>query len=97
MQVVMNIADVRRVPGRGIALSGVNAAYDVLGQREIQDAVGEKVAVETVAGELREYAVLGVTTSSSLVGGKNLFILLAEEVEENELTIGARVLAARPR
>jgi hypothetical protein len=91
----MNIADVHRVPGRGVVVSGVNAAYDALGEQEIRDAVGEKVAVETGAGELREYAVLGVTTSSSLVGGKNLFILLAEEVKESDLPIGSKVLAVR--
>jgi hypothetical protein len=94
MTLIIQIGDIRRVQGRGVTLGGINPAYDSLTEGQIRIAVGDRVAVETIRGQLLECSVLDVTTSSSLVGQKNVFLLLPEAVDEREFGIGSRVLAA---
>lgn len=73
---IFKIADVLRSE-QGMVLAGCHDSLDHLVEADLAAAIGERISIHLPGGEVRA-GVLGVQCSSSLVGKKNVFILLAE-------------------
>jgi hypothetical protein len=74
---MIKVFDIHIIPHRGIAIGGTNAALDRLSRWEIQTLIGKQIEIHTLENIL--YAdVVDVDVTSSLIGKKNIFILLSQ-------------------
>ena len=76
----MTIEDIRDVPGKGVVVGGVNPTLDHLTAEDIEKKIGEYVEIRSSSPEtIKIFSVLDVKIADSIVGKKNIFILLSED------------------
>lgn len=68
------IADVISIPN-GTVICVVNPRLDALTEAELVDVVGKRLRIEILSGKI-ECDVTGVQFSTSLVGCRNVFIII---------------------
>jgi hypothetical protein len=88
---ILNIHDVIVVKGKGLVIAGTNPQLDNLSNKEIVELVGNQIEIHSLAGQVANYQVLGVEISTSISGGKNIFILLPESVMKNDIKLNSTV------
>jgi hypothetical protein len=77
MKEMTKIFDIHIIPHQGVAIGGTNAALDRLSREEIRTLIGKQIEIHTLTSIL--YAdVVDVDVTSSLIGKKNIFILLSQ-------------------
>lgn len=81
----MTVHDVFAAPGRGLVLAGTNEHVPSLGDEELQAAAGEQIQLRRPGTPATTHRVLNIEVSTSIGGGKNLFILLPEGTSEPAL------------
>ena len=78
----MTVHDVFLVPGRGLVLAGTNEHMSSLGEDDLQRAAGKQIQLRRAGDDATVHEPLEVAVSTSIGGGKNLFILLPEGTPE---------------
>jgi hypothetical protein len=87
---IMIIEDSFLLPGKGAVVSGVNPLLDCEGGERIKALVGGRVRIAHAGGDDVVFEVKDVGVSESLVGRKNISILL-DSSDLAMLTRGSRV------
>jgi RecA-family ATPase len=82
MKKLMTIEDIRNVPGKGVVVGGINPTLDHLTAEDIEKKIGEYVEIRSSSPEIiKKFSVLDVKIAESIVGKKNIFILLSEDFD----------------
>jgi hypothetical protein len=75
---IISVEDSFAIPSRGIVVSGVNSLLDNEAHDSIKSLIGECVRICRFGEDDLLAEVLEVTISESLIGKKNISILLAD-------------------
>ncbi len=79
MEKIMTIKDIRDVPGKGLVIGGTNSKLDDLTPKEIEQKIADYIELRChSSNSVRRLSVLGVNVTESIIGKKNLFILLGK-------------------
>jgi hypothetical protein len=92
MNEIMKVCDVFK-HSRGLIITGVNPSLDALSREQINDLIGERIKITNPNGVEVFSKVVATEVSSSLIGKKNISILLDEEVDANSVSLGAGVIS----
>jgi hypothetical protein len=79
MKPIITVYDVIEIPNKGVVLGGINQQLDSLSIGDIRQLVGSEIEVRNSNGTVLKSPVIDVDASSSLVGKKNIFILIPRE------------------
>ncbi len=93
MKFLFSVADVRMVAGQGVVIGGVGSQFDLLTTEELREAIGERITVVVATGDASEFHVLGVESTVSLAGKRNVFVLVSEAANDTALQVGSMVYA----
>lgn len=91
MTEIMTIEDAFILPGKGVVISGVNSLLDSESAEWIKALIGSRVRVAHAGGHDATFKVKDVGISESLLGSKNVSILV-DSVGLDLLARGGRVL-----
>lgn len=91
---LMTVHDVHIVPGRGAALVGTDEDIAGLSHDDLRDVVGSQVELRIPGEASRAVDTLSVEISTSLSGGRNIFILVPEGTVD-ATAVGGVVWSAR--
>ena len=83
MSSIIKICDTFVVEGKGVVVGGVNSLLDDMSLGEIKQLIGDMVEIHKEDGSTTTSPVLGVEVSTSLVGRKNIFLLLPLNINLN--------------
>ncbi|WP_448102747.1 hypothetical protein [Luteibacter jiangsuensis] len=89
---IMTIEDSFILSGKGAVVSGVNPSLDSEGSERVKSMVGRRVRITNVGCDDVVFEVKDVGISESLVGKKNISMLLDSD-DLTMLTRGSRVYA----
>lgn len=87
----MKVSDIFEVPAKGLVVGGTNNAFDNLSNEEVRNQIGNKVQLQNPDGSTIQTRVVKVELSNSLVGSKNIFLLLPSNLTKNSIQNGAVV------
>ena len=87
MKEIMTVYDIREIPNRGTVLAGTNSELDTLSLNEIRRLIGQDIEIHQPDGEIINTQVAEVDVAHSLIGKKNIFILIKESVDVKQLKL----------
>ncbi|MGE0085794.1 MAG: hypothetical protein AB7S75_15395 [Desulfococcaceae bacterium] len=82
MKKIFTIYDIFEVPNRGIVIGGINPEFDRMSYDEIKKIVGKTIEIHKPDGVIIKSCVADFDISISIVGKKNLFILLEGDIKK---------------
>lgn len=88
---IMKIQDVFAVDKRGVVIGGTNSDFDRLSPDEVRRKIGTEIEIRNLNGAISKVPVIEVEVSNSLLGQKNIFILLPAETAPTAFQVGATV------
>jgi len=91
MEAIMRIQDVFKANEKEIVIGGTNSNYNKLSAKEIRQKIGRQIEVHHPSGLVSRIPVANVEVSDSLLGQKNIFILLPSESFVTKVQEGAFV------
>lgn len=89
MKMIMKIQDIFEIPEKGVVLGGVNPTFDSLSYDEITERIGKQIEIRNPNGNIEKASVSSVEVSESLIGNKNIFILLSKTISKSLIENGA--------
>lgn len=85
----MRVQDIFEIPEKGIVIGGVNPTFDSLSYDEINKRIGKQIEIQNPNGKIEKVSVSSVEVSESLLGKKNIFILLSKTISTSLIENGA--------
>jgi hypothetical protein len=96
MRFEMRIGDVFPIPGKGIAVVGINRELDALTPEEIVSMIPDVITIARKDGQHIEVKVLDREITNSLIDQKNIFVLIPLQTDPAFLEEGGTVYAEGP-
>lgn len=83
---IITIEDIYEIK-KGVVIGGVNRALDTLTSEEIKKQVGHKISITSKNGDTLTFSVLDVDTSISIIGQRNIYILLPKKYDTSNIKL----------
>ena len=87
----IKIFDIFETPDKALVVGGTSNDFDNLSNDEIRNQIGSKIQLQNPDGSIVQTNVIEVELSSSLVGKKNVFLLLPSNLKRSSIQSGAIV------
>lgn len=91
MKLILTVGDVFEISSKGIVVGGTNKEFNDSTNDEIRRRIGGKLRFQNLDGSIVECEVLNVDSSESLIGQKNIFLLVPATVGKDAIKVGAVV------